>query len=424
MKILEVLISVIYIFLLIFLSKSVKFKKTDYIKNIIITSVIGIIAYKISHVACNIFILLTSIYLVEKKIRNYKKSIFVCFMATIIQISCSYFIGKLLQHISLDEVLFGNVLGTILAYLLLGIFIVVLGKVIFKIINIRDVDFNENSVYINSVLAIFVIFCGSIYYNMYGNQQDVEINKNMIIILMSLIVILSLIVGIKAFYSDIELKTKNNELKALQNYINETEDAYLEMRKFKHDYINIISSIAGYIYDSDLNGLESYFDEKIAPLNKGLENESLKLTALKNIKIKELKGLLTIKAIQAQNKGINIDIEVVDEIDYLNWDIIPACRALGILMDNAIEAAMECETKKINLAIVKKEKSKIIIIQNTYNGKKISLKKIYEGNYSTKGENRGLGLKTLKDIISNANNIVLDTKLDEKNFGQIISIDN
>lgn len=423
MEFIEVTISVVYIYLLIFLSKSIELRKIDYIKNIIITSLIGFIGYKINHVMCNIFILLISIYLIKNKVKDYKKSIFICFTSIIIQISCSYFIGKLLQYTVLDTILFGNILGTIFAYLILGILIILLGKLIFKIVNIRDINFNENSVYINSVIAIFIIFCGSIYYNMYGSQPEVEINRNMIIILMSLIVILSLIVGIKAFYSDKELQVKDSELKALQNYINETEDAYLEMRKFKHDYINIISSIAGYIYDSDLSGLESYFDEKIAPLNKGLENESLKLTNLKNIKIKELKGILTIKAIQAQTKGINIDIEVVDEIEYLNWDIIVACRALGILMDNAIEAAIECDIKKINLAIIKKEKSKIIIIQNTYNNNQTTLKRIYEKDYSTKGKNRGIGLKTLKEMISTANNIVLDTKWDDKFFVQVISID-
>lgn len=425
MKIFEVSISVIYIYLLIFLSKAVVLKKVEYIKNIIITILVGVIFYRINQIACIISILVILIYLIGKKDKSYKKSLFVCLIAIIIQAICAYFIGSILETFLLQEALFNNISGVIISYIILGVVIYVLGKVIFKIVNVRDIDFNENNLYINSVIIIFIAFCAIVYYNIYSLQVHSLsiIGKYAIIfVLMSLIVILSLVVGIKGFYNERDLKIKNTELKSLQNYISETEVAYLEMRKFKHDYTNIISSIAGYICEEDLKGLENYFNKKISPLSKSLENESLKLAILKNIKIIEIKGILTIKAIQAQNKGINIDIEILDEIESMSWDIILACRGIGILMDNAIEAAEECDYKKINLALIKREKSKIIIIQNTYKNKDISLKKIYEQKYSTKGKDRGLGLSTLKESISDANNIILDTKLSEDFFTQVITI--
>lgn len=425
MLIFEVSISVIYIYLLIFLSKALNLKMLDYIKNIIITILVGIICYGINHIASSIAILLITIYLIGKVDKNYKKSLFVSLIALIIQAICSYFVGSVLETLSLQQSLFDTLFGVIISYSVLGVVIFGLGVVIFEIVNIRDIDFKENNLYINSVIAIFIVFCAIVYYNIYSLQSQsltVTGKYTILIILISLIVILSLFVGIKGFYNDRDLKIKDNELKALQNYINETEDAYLEMRKFKHDYINILSSIAGYICDEDMKGLEDYFNKKIAPLNRTLENESLKLASLKNVKATEIKGILTIKTIQAQNKGINIDIEILEEIESINWDTILACRGIGILMDNAIEAAEECNYKKINLALIKKEKSKIIIIQNTYKDKNINLKKIYEQSYSTKGNDRGLGLSTLKESISKANNIILDTKISEEFFTQIITI--
>lgn len=425
MLIFEVSISVIYIYLLIFLSKALNLKMLDYIKNIIITILVGIICYGINHIASSIAILLITIYLIGKVDKNYKKSLFVSLIALIIQAICSYFVGSVLETLSLQQSLFDTLFGVIISYSVLGVVIFGLGVVIFEIVNIRDIDFKENNLYINSVIAIFIVFCAIVYYNIYSLQSQsltVTGKYTILIILISLIVILSLFVGIKGFYNDRDLKIKDNELKALQNYINETEDAYLEMRKFKHDYINILSSIAGYICDEDMKGLEDYFNKKIAPLNRTLENESLKLASLKNVKATEIKGILTIKTIQAQNKGINIDIEILEEIESISWDTILACRGIGILMDNAIEAAEECNYKKINLALIKKEKSKIIIIQNTYKDKNINLKKIYEQSYSTKGNDRGLGLSTLKESISKANNIILDTKISEEFFTQIITI--
>ncbi|WP_353886182.1 GHKL domain-containing protein [uncultured Clostridium sp.] len=47
---------------------------------------------------------------------------------------------------------------------------------------------------------------------------------------------------------------------------------------------------------------------------------------------------------------------------------------------------------------------------------------MYEQSYSTKGNDRGLGLSTLKESISKANNIILDTKISEEFFTQIITI--
>ena len=425
MLIFEVSISVIYIYLLIFLSKALNLKMLDYIKNIIITILVGIICYGINHIASSIAILLITIYLIGKVDKNYKKSLFVSLIALIIQAICSYFVGSVLETLPLQQSLFDTLFGVIISYSVLGVVIFGLGVVIFEIVNIKDIDFNENNLYINSVIAIFIVFCAIVYYNIYSlkvQSLTVTGKYTILIILMSLIVILSLFVGIKGFYNDRDLKIKDNELKALQNYINQTEDAYLEMRKFKHDYINILSSIAGYICDEDMKGLEDYFNKKIAPLNRTLENESLKLASLKNVKATEIKGILTIKTIQAQNKGINIDIEILEEIESISWDTILACRGIGILMDNAIEAAEECNYKKINLALIKKEKSKIIIIQNTYKHKNINVKKIYEQSYSTKGNDRGLGLSTLKESISKANNIILDTQISEEFFTQIITI--
>ncbi len=425
MKIFEVGISVAYIYLLIFLSKAINLKMIDYIKNIIITILVGVIFYEINKIACIISILVILIYLIGKVDKNYKKSLFVSLIAIIIQAICSYFVGSVLGTLPLYQSLFDTLFGVIISYSVLGVVIFGLGIVIFEIVNIRDIDFKENNFYINSVIAIFIVFCAIVYYNIYSLQSQsltVTGKYTILIILISLIVILSLFVGIKGFYNDRDLKIKNNELKSLQNYINETEDAYLEMRKFKHDYINILSSIAGYICDEDMKGLEDYFNKKIAPLNRTLENESLKLASLKNVKATEIKGILTIKTIQAQNKGINIDIEILEEIESISWDTILACRGIGILMDNAIEAAEECNYKKINLSLIKKEKSKIIIIQNTYKDKNINLKKIYEQSYSTKGNDRGLGLSTLKESISKANNIILDTKISEEFFTQIITI--
>lgn len=55
-------------------------------------------------------------------------------------------------------------------------------------------------------------------------------------------------------------------------------------------------------------------------------------------------------------------------------------KILGILLDNAIEAAQECEKKVINVTIRKdfKVNRQLLVIENTYKDKNIDTEKIYE----------------------------------------------
>ena len=40
----------------------------------------------------------------------------------------------------------------------------------------------------------------------------------------------------------------------------------MDMRKFRHDYINIISSMAGFIEDNDMKSLEAHFNKIYSPI--------------------------------------------------------------------------------------------------------------------------------------------------------------
>jgi two-component system sensor histidine kinase AgrC len=51
-----------------------------------------------------------------------------------------------------------------------------------------------------------------------------------------------------------------------------------------------------------------------------------------------------------------------------------------------------------------------------------TLSKIFQKAFSTKGENRGLGLSNLKEIINNYKNVSLDTAIETEEFIQNIEI--
>ena len=95
-------------------------------------------------------------------------------------------------------------------------------------------------------------------------------------------------------------------------------------------------------------------------------------------------------------------------------------RVLGILLDNAIEAAKECDEKVVYLELRKDLRSprQLLIIKNTYKNKNIDTEKIFDKNYSTKPKNSGLGLWEVRQILKRNNNLNLFTTKNNDYFIQ------
>ncbi|MBC1813305.1 hypothetical protein HCA60_12470 [Listeria booriae] len=63
-----------------------------------------------------------------------------------------------------------------------------------------------------------------------------------------------------------KMKKREMELAQLRDYTVRLEEMYVDMNMFRHDYINILASLHGYIEKADQELLEKYFNEVIVPL--------------------------------------------------------------------------------------------------------------------------------------------------------------
>ncbi len=191
-----------------------------------------------------------------------------------------------------------------------------------------------------------------------------------------------------------------------------------DMRVFKHNYDNMLASIKSLVEARQIDELERYINEIVEKKNK---TDGISNIMLLNIKNAGILGILAFKAENAKKLGIDIKIEVKDEIMETNVKISDLCEILGILLDNAIEAACESKNRFVNLRITKNEGTVTFIVENSVE-EKPEVGRIFEKGYSTKGDNRGLGLWILKRIINNYNNIMLNTLADGKMFRQELII--
>ena len=124
-----------------------------------------------------------------------------------------------------------------------------------------------------------------------------------------------------------------------------------------------------------------------------------------------------------ENKKIKIKLSITDEIDDLGMSTLDICRIIGVLFDNSIEAAELCDRKFIEIIIFKKDNSTTFIISNSCLNNTPPVNKIYEKNFSTKGLERGIGLKSVKNILNEKyKNVLLNTEIQNLVFKQELII--
>ena len=228
---------------------------------------------------------------------------------------------------------------------------------------------------------------------------------------------------------NIKLETNNKiestKLEQQKKYILALEKNNNEIRKFKHDFNNIILGLDGYINNDDFDKekLKKYFNSTIMNFNNNIELNDIVIAKLNSIKVSSLKSLITNKVLIAQNNNIDIDINIQGEITDFYTDEMQLSRILGVLLDNAIEASLELtENKKIEMNIIQINKTTDIQISNTFNNTGTPLEDFNKEGFSTKGTNRGLGLSSAHEI-ANKLNMLLNTEIDGNTFIQILTIE-
>lgn len=219
--------------------------------------------------------------------------------------------------------------------------------------------------------------------------------------------------------SKLAIATTNLEQeKETNRSLKEMED---ELQAFRHDFSNILCTISGYIQVNDMNGLKQYYSEIQKDINKVNTLSSLNPEIINNPAIFIL---ISSKYSKALEENIEMNINVFLDLNTLNMKIYEFTRILGIILDNAIEAAKECNEKNINIEIRKdsNKNRQLLIIENTYNEKDIDTEKIFEKKYSTKQGNSGLGLWEVRQIIKRNKNLNLFTSKNDKYFTQQLEI--
>ena len=266
------------------------------------------------------------------------------------------------------------------------------------------------------IFLMYSIFKGSSYIRL------LSIVTGIIFILLCTYITVSVVKNIKLETNN---KIESAKLEQQKKYILALEKNNNEIRKFKHDFNNIILGLDGYINNDDFDKekLKKYFNSTIMNFNNNIELNDIVIAKLNSIKVSSLKSLITNKVLMAQNNNIDVDINIQGEINDFYTDEMQLSRILGILLDNAIEASLELtDDKKIDMNIIQIDKTTDIQISNTFNNTGTPISDFNKEGFSTKGTNRGLGLSSAHEI-ANKLNMLLNTEIDGNTFIQILTIE-
>lgn len=220
-------------------------------------------------------------------------------------------------------------------------------------------------------------------------------------------------------FCKIESLSKNlKQINSHNCYLQKLND---DTRAFKHDFGNIVQAIGGYIDKNDMDGLKVYYSQLFGDFEKLNNLCSLNLEVINNSAIYQI---VSSKYNKATKLGIDFYIDIFLDLNTFNMKIYEFSRVLGILLDNAIEAASECDEKIIKISITKDSKRcrQLLIVENTYKNKNLDIERIFEKGFSSKVNNTGLGLWEVRQILKKSHNLNLYTHSNDTMFIQQLEI--
>ena len=267
------------------------------------------------------------------------------------------------------------------------------------------------------ILVFFYIFNFS-YGEFLGYNHGVIALNGIIFLLLFAITVFLMYSIYKVTVGEQAYKHRMAQFENLRLYTERLENSYGIMRKFKHDYMNILSTMSGYMEENDMKGLMKYYGERILPISHSFTESDTKLGTLSNIKDTALKSLLSSKFIYSMEIGIKTEIELTEPIERLYMDTLDLSRIIGIFLDNSVEAAAETKEKELIFCMFYKEENLYVIIQNTALPPDHAISELRSHGISSKGENRGVGLYNVEMILKDYDNTIWNTTYEEPYFTQ------
>lgn len=222
--------------------------------------------------------------------------------------------------------------------------------ILYKIINSMNLDllFKEDFTHKNKKIIIANLIFG--FFTLGVQLTITAFYTDVLPVVITFLSFLSLLtyyfISLNSLTRTMKLQITTRNLETAESYNNSLSILYDNVKAFKHDFDNMVFTIGGFVSTDDMNGLKKYYNSlekdcqrvnNIALLNPNLINNS------------GIYNLLTAKYQKAKNSKVEIELDFFFDFNALHMPIYDFSRMLGILIDNAIEAASETDEKIVKI---------------------------------------------------------------------------
>lgn len=311
----------------------------------------------------------------------------------------------------------GGIIGNTIIYILFLPLVYIARKQLNKFVNYK---INKNAKIL--IFSILTFVCISVvFYNAFININP---GINLIVSIFMIIVFICILLNLmKEMINNSKLIRKYEQI---LEFMTTYEDEVEKQRVLRHETKNAFLSIKAQLTDkTETQEIINYIDSILEDDVK-IKNEEY--AKFKYLPANGIKGLCYYKIQEAENRNIKVSINISSRIKKSSLsklsvkEIKELGKILGVYLDNAIEASVKSEDKKLGFEAYLIDNKVKIIISNTYKGE-LSKEKIGNEIYSTKGKNRGHGLLLVKEIVSNNKMFNIDTEITDSLYIQSLTIE-
>ena len=245
------------------------------------------------------------------------------------------------------------------------------------------------------VASAFTVF--SLPQFVFGPNSFAITTKNPAYLVLVLAVAIMLGVAVSYVVQDIRYILQLQRLNTLEQQQAISKSLLQNLRYFRHNMVNMLYGLEGVVIGGDRKKLTDYYQqmrEKCMLVN----NENI--AALERVTNPSVGAVLLRGVDKARQMNLPMNLYVQEKVLFgRTLSDADLCQVLGVLQDNAIEAADKAEERFVSIEIRDVDSGVEIIVKNTYAGE-VSPDQLTRGGVSTKDGHEGQGLRSCYEILS------------------------
>jgi hypothetical protein len=209
------------------------------------------------------------------------------------------------------------------------------------------------------------------------------------------------------------------DLRNKERHINALRSSAEEFSGVKHDIYNVLNTYSGYLETENWDALRRYH---LSLTNAAVHAGTAIDLSRRLDENPALVSLLMHKSNDAAALGVRLQPLLQCDLRELGMDDIDICRVMACLLDNAIEAAVQSETKRVTCTAATNRAGSTLIILSNSAPAPVDLDAIGVPGASSKPGHAGIGVNTAQQIVKNYDECALSFSCFDDEFTAYLEI--